>query len=265
MSHIDRKAGITETEQMGPETPAKKTGMSRPWAKPVMAAVILLVLVGLSRILPINEWVRYVLDWVDGLGAIGPLLLVAVYIAATVFLVPGSLLTLGAGFVFGLVQGTIVASIGSTLGATAAFLVGRFVARDWTARKIEGNRRFEAIDKAIAREGWKIVGLTRLSPVFPFVFLNYAFSVTRVSLKGYFFASWVGMLPGTLLYVYVGTLGSDLATLGAGERARTPFEWALYVLGLIATIAVTVYITRLARNALHERVDLPEPPEEVST
>src|SRR3970282_2304950 len=108
------------------------------------------------------------------------------------------------------------------------------LAGDWVARKIEGNPRFKAIDEAVAHEGWKILGLTRLSPVFPFNLLNYAFGLTRVSLRDYFFASWIGMMPGTVMYVYVGSLPGALATLGAGSRARTPAEWTLYLVGLLA-------------------------------
>jgi uncharacterized membrane protein YdjX (TVP38/TMEM64 family) len=171
-----------------------------------------------------------------------------------VLFLPGSILTLGAGFVFGVVRGSVLVSISATLGATAAFLVGRYLARDWVGAKIAGNEKFRAVDEAVAREGWKIVGLTRLSPAFPFNLLNYAFGVTRVSLRDYFFASWIGMLPGTVMYVYIGSLAGDLATLGAGDRQRSAAEWALYVVGLVATIAVTVYVTRLARRALQRRV-----------
>ena len=176
------------------------------------------------------------------------------YILACLFFLPGSVLTLGAGAVWGVVGGVPVVSVASTLGATAAFLVGRYFARDSVARRIEGNERFRAIDEAVAREGWKIVGLTRLSPVFPFNLLNYAFGLTRVSLRDYFFASWIGMLPGTVMYVYLGSLAGSLAALGAGQSTRTPAQWALYGVGLAATVAVTVYVTRIARAALAKRV-----------
>jgi uncharacterized membrane protein YdjX (TVP38/TMEM64 family) len=121
-------------------------------------------------------------------------------------------------------------------------------------RRIESNPRFKAIDEAVAREGWKIVGLTRLSPAFPFNLLNYAFGVTRVSPRDYILASWIGMMPGTVMYVYIGSLAGDLATLGAGQQARSPAEWTLSAVGLLATVAVTVYVTRLARTALKQRI-----------
>ena len=159
------------------------------------------------------------------------------------------------GVVFGVARGSVFVSIGSTLGATAAFLAGRYLAREWVVRKIQGNPKFQAIDKAVGREGWKIVGLTRLSPLFPFTLLNYAFGVTRVSVRDYFLASWIGMLPGTVMYVYVGSLLGDLGNVGHGGRSRTAAEWALYVVGLVATVAVTISITRLARMALAERIN----------
>jgi len=136
---------------------------------------------------------------------LGAALFCFVYIAACVFFIPGALLTLGAGAIFGVIKGSILVSIASTLGAGLAFLVGRYFARDWVSKKIEGNEKFAAIDGAVANEGWKIVGLTRLSPVFPFNLLNYAFGLTSVAFKDYFLASWIGMMPGTVMYVYVGS------------------------------------------------------------
>jgi len=193
------------------------------------------------------------LDWVENLGPWGPIAFVLIYIPAPVFFLPGSLLTLGAGALFGIVTGTIVVSIGATLGATAAFLVGRYVARDWVKHKIKRNQKFLAIDEAIGREGWKIVLLTRLTPVLPFNLLNYAYGLTKVRLKHYFFASWIGMLPGTLLYVYLGMVAGDIVTFGA--RERTPLEWGFYIVGLVVTVVLVFYVNKVARNALRKHVD----------
>jgi uncharacterized membrane protein YdjX (TVP38/TMEM64 family) len=181
---------------------------------------------------------------------------VLLYVVACVLFLPGSVLTLGAGVIFGVVKGSVIVSVASTLGATVAFLVGRYLARGWVSGKIEGNARFEAIDRAIGREGWRIVGLTRLSPIFPFNLLNYAFGLTRVRLDHYMVASWVGMMPGTVMYVYLGSLAGSLATLGsgAGGSTHTPAQWAFYGVGLLATVAVTVYVTRIARRALAEKM-----------
>ena len=190
--------------------------------KLVLWAVVIVALLAAARYFNAQALLRQALDGIAGLGPWGPVIFVLLYIAATVLFLPGSILTLGAGFVFGVVRGAIVVSISATLGATAAFLIGRYLARDWVSKKIEGNVKFKLIDEAVAREGWKIVGLTRLSPVFPFNLLNYAFGLTRVSLRDYFFASWIGMMPGTVMYVYLGSLAGDLASVGEGGRARTP-------------------------------------------
>ncbi len=191
------------------------------------------------------------LEKIAELGIWGPVLFILIYIVATVFLIPGSVLTLGAGAVFGVAKGSIVVSVAATLGATAAFLVGRYLARDWVTKKISGNETFTSIDKAVADEGWKIVGLTRLSPVFPFTLLNYAFGLTRVSLRDYFFASWIGMMPGTVSYVYLGAL----ANAGIQSEGRTPGQWALLIVGLLATIAVTVFVTLIAKKALGKKIE----------
>jgi len=220
-----------------------------------MVGLVVVALLFLGRYFNVQQLLKEALDWIDGLGAWGPVAFVALYILACVLFIPGSALTLGAGVLFGVINGSIVVSIASTLGATLAFLVGRYLARDAIAAKTKGNAKFAAIDKAVAQEGWKIVGLTRLSPIFPFNLLNYAFGLTQVKLKDYFLASWIGMMPGTVMYVYIGSLAGDLATLGAGGRAKSAGEWALYIVGLLATVAVTVYVTRIARKALSQRVD----------
>ncbi len=208
------------------------------------------VLLAAAKFFHVQDLLKQALDWVAQLGPWGPVIFIALYVVATVFFVPGSVLTLGSGAVFGLVWGSIYVSIAATLGATCAFLVGRYLARDAVARRIEGNERFAAIDRAVANEGWKIVGLTRLSPVFPFTLLNYAFGITRVKLGQYVLASWIGMMPGTVMYVYLGSL----AKAASGERARTPGEWRLYGVGLLATVVVTLFVTRIAKQALAKRI-----------
>ena len=213
-----------------------------------------LALIVSFRFLPIQEYLRNSLDWINGLGAFAPLIFSLIYILACIFFVPGAILTLGAGVIFGVIKGSIIVSIASTLGATCAFLVGRYFARGWVARKVETNSKFKQIDEAVGREGWKIVGLTRLSPIFPFNMLNYAFGLTRVSLRDYFFTSWVGMIPGTVMYVYIGSLAGSLAMIGADRNGKSGLEWSFYVVGLLATIIVTFYVTHLAKKALKKEV-----------
>ena len=224
-----------------------------PW-KWVLGLLAVASLLLITYFLDIQELFQVALALISDLGPWGPVFFIVLYILATVLFLPGLIPTMAAGLLFGVLQGTLLVSISSISGATLAFLIGRYLAREWVAGKIQGNQKFEAIDVAVAQEGWKIVGLTRLSPVFPFNLLNYTFGLTQVSLKDYFLASWIGMLPGTVMYVYIGSLAGDLATLGSGERSRTPAEWALYVVGLVATVVLTLYITRIAQRALSRKV-----------
>ncbi|NJN32119.1 MAG: TVP38/TMEM64 family protein [Synechococcales cyanobacterium RM1_1_8] len=222
----------------------------------VMAAAIA-GLVILAQQFDLQSLFRDALAWVDGLGAWGPIAFIAIYNFATVLFLPGSLLTLGGGAIFGLRNGSIIVFVAATLGATFAFLIGRYLARDAIAQKIESNQKFKAIDQAIAQAGLKIVFLTRLSPVFPFNLLNYALGLTRVSLKDYVLGS-IGMLPGTILYVYLGSLVGDLAQLGQESAVVDPttakIQLAAKVIGLVATLGVTIYVTKVAKKALDQSV-----------
>lgn len=217
-------------------------------------ATVLLIVAGLVAavvLLPVKGTILGVLEWTQGLGVWGPIVVAAFYIAACVLLVPGSLVTLGAGVLFGVVVGTITVSIGSTLGACAAFLVGRTLARDWVAKKVTEAPKFAAIDAAVARQGFKIVFLTRLSPIFPFNLLNYAYGLTNVPFWKYALASWIGMLPGTIMYVYIGSAFKSLAEV-AGEREKSALEHVFFWGGLVVAIVVAVFVTRVARRALKE-------------
>ena len=213
----------------------------------VSVAAIATIVVAIKT-LPIADFLTAMIAWVESLGFWAPVAYIAIYIVSVVFLVPGSVLTAAAGTLFGITAGSIYVSVAATLGATLAFLVGRYLARGEVEKMIAGNERFTAIDSAVAGEGWKIVFLTRLSPVFPFALLNYAYGVTRVKLRDYFVASWIGMMPGTVLYVYIGSIGK------AASEGRTPAQWVMYGLGLVATIIVTIYVTKIARRALRERI-----------
>jgi len=170
--------------------------------------------------------------------------------------VPGSLLTLGAGAIFGLAKGVVYVFVAASIGATLAFLVSRYVARSAIEQRLAGNEKFAAIDSAVGDQGLKIVMLLRLSPVFPFNLLNYGLGLTKVSLRDYVLAH-IGMLPGTLLYVYYGKLAGDVAALAGGaETERGAEYWIVLGLGLVATVVVTTIVTRIARRALKESADL---------
>jgi uncharacterized membrane protein YdjX (TVP38/TMEM64 family) len=190
--------------------------------------------------------------WVQGLGPLAPVIFVLGYLVATVAFIPGSLLTLAAGAIFGIPLGTTVVFAGAVLGASAAFGLSRTVLHGMIERKVAGDKRFTAINNAVAQDGRRIVFLLRLSPAFPFNLMNYALGLTRVRYVDYLVAS-VGMLPGTLLFVYTGKLAGDVATLAGGAAPpRGPGYYAVLAVGLVATIAVTILVTLLARRALAE-------------
>ncbi|MDT8389934.1 MAG: TVP38/TMEM64 family protein [Lentisphaeria bacterium] len=226
------------------------------WLKAVIAVVAIGGVLTAGSVFDFQGRLHGLLHYIEELGGPGYAVFLGVYVVACVFFIPGSLLTLGAGAIYGVVTGSILVSVSSTVGATAAFLVGRYLARDWVAKKIQANAKFAAIDTAVGREGWKIVGLTRLSPVFPFALLNYGYGLTKVRLRDYILASWIGMLPGTVMYVYVGSLAKSLSAVGAdcADCERGALQWILYAAGLLATVAVTVVVTRVARRALKEKV-----------
>lgn len=247
-----------------PPPPGASPGRRSPlrlalYAAGALVAVAALVLGGRALAGPLQHFAA----WVQGLGIWGPVAFILGYALATVAFAPGSVLTLAAGALFGLVYGTAYTLVGATLGATLAFLVARYGARRAVERRIAGNQRFQAIDRAVGREGFKIVALLRLSPVFPFNLLNYALGLTRVRFLDYLAAS-VAMLPGTLLYVYYGKAAGSLAAAFSGGRAPAAggagggqsraASWALLAVGLAATVAVTTYVTRLAGRALRQEL-----------
>lgn len=214
---------------------------------------MIISVVVLFRSLPIGELLDLVQQRVDMLGAWGPLVFGLAYFAASVLFVPGSALTLASGAIFGLGVGFITVSLSSTTAAAMSFLIARHLAR----RKVETlalrHRTFGAIDRAIAQGGWRIIALLRLSPAVPFSVGNYLYGLTPVAFWPYVLASWIAMMPGTFLYVYLGYIGRTAAGAGTGQGAASnPWQYVLLVAGLAATIVVTVYVTRLARKALKE-------------
>jgi uncharacterized membrane protein YdjX (TVP38/TMEM64 family) len=197
-----------------------------------------------------SAFLQATLERAADMGAGGLVAFVFLYAIATVAFLPGSVLTLGAGVAFGVPKGFALVSAGATLGACASFLVGRFLLRERIEKLLSGYPAFAAISSAVGSQGWRVVLLTRLSPVLPFNLLNYAYGLTRVGFGEYAAASWIGMLPGTLLYVYLGAAAAEAARAGAGARTRTSLEWALFVAGLAATALAAWLIGRAAKRAL---------------
>ncbi len=195
-------------------------------------------------LLPVKDWFLAARGWIDGLGIWGPAAVAAAYAVLTVAMIPGSALTIGSGLIFGFWKGFAVVTVGANLGALGAFLLARTLFRERAEALARGQKTFRAVDSAIAREGFRIVLLLRLSPVFPFTVLNVLLGVTGISAASYVLANLIGMLPGTLMFVYLGTLGE--AAAGTQSLGQT----VLRIVGLAATVVVTVVITRIARRAL---------------
>ncbi len=212
------------------------------------AAVIIGSIMLAIRALPLNDLMEGLRTWIEGLGVWGPIVFALIYIVATVCFVPGAILTLAIGATFGLLVGFITVSIGSVIGAALAFLISRYVARGTIQRMADSSPKFGAIDEAISEGGWKIVGLLRLSPAIPFNLQNYLYGLTKIVFWKYVLVSWIAMAPGTFLYVYIG----HIAGMAAGGESGGTGKWILLIVGLLATVLVTVYITRLAKGKLKE-------------
>jgi len=196
-------------------------------------------------------------EWLGSAGATGVLVYAAVFAVAAICLVPGSILTVGAGVAYGLVWGTIIASAASAAAATAAFLVARTVARRRVSRWVTGDPRLSALDAAVGEHGLKLVILIRLSPLVPFNILNYALGLTRVRVRDYALGSFLGMLPVTILYVYLGSLAGHLASVARGTAPGGSLGHAIWAVGLAATVVATLYVTRMARRALDDALAVP--------
>lgn len=201
--------------------------------------------------LPVRQWFMHFESYVQSLGAIAPVLVVLAYILSTVLFIPGSALTIGSGTLFGLATGFAVVFLGANLGALCSFLLARTLLRDKVANWAAANPKFRSLDQAIGKQGFKMVLLTRLSPVFPFVLLNYFLGLTAVRTAPYVLANLIGMLPATFLFVYIGAAARD-ALAGQMDASAGFYQQILKVIGLLATVAVVVVVTRIARKALRE-------------
>ena len=219
-----------------------------------IGVVGVVLVVTLAWFLPVREWTIAVAERIRGAGATGVLMFVAVYVVAAIALVPGSLLTMAAGFAYGPIGGLLVASPASVLAATAAFLLGRTALRGWVQKKIAESQKTRALDRAIGHNSLKLILLLRLSPVVPFNVLNYVLGVSDAPVGRYVIASAIGMLPGAWLYVYLGSLATTAAGLTEASEGGGPARLALTIAGLIATVVAVLLITRAARRMLDEEL-----------
>ncbi|PCI21086.1 hypothetical protein COB64_01035 [Candidatus Wolfebacteria bacterium] len=217
--------------------------------------LIVATLIGASIIWPVAEWMQALIVWVKASGVWGVAVFSIIYIIAALLFLPGVILTLGAGFVFGPLWGTLLVSPVSVLAAFLAYSLAHGRMRPWVIKKVGDNKHFSAVDNAVSDQGFRIVMLLRLSPLFPYSFLNYALGLTGVKARSYVLASFVGMLPATFLYTYLGSLVTSVTELAnaskqGAEDAQSIFMWV----GFAVTLLVTSYVTLLSRRALRESV-----------
>jgi uncharacterized membrane protein YdjX (TVP38/TMEM64 family) len=230
-------------------------GVPRAYRRIVLVVAVALALAAGYPVLTDKGDLMRFLEWVQAQGALGMLFLGVAYVLACLLLVPGTILSFAAGFLFGVGWGSVTVSVGSTLGACAAFLAGRALAREWVAEKMGANERFVAISQAVARRGITVVMLARLTPVLPFNLLNYAFGLTSIRFTHYAFASWIGMLPATVAIVYLGSGARSLAAVAAGDVEGGRVTGFLFWLGLAATLAIAALAAAIARRALRPLFD----------
>ncbi|XP_004486152.1 uncharacterized protein [Cicer arietinum] len=228
--------------------------MAFSWASAFRITLLLLLFAAViiaCFTLPIEKIMKDFLIWVDrDLGPWGPLVLAVAYIPLTVLAVPASVLTLGGGYLFGLPVGFVADSIGATVGAGAAFLLGRTIGRPFVVSRLKDYPQFRSVAIAIRRSGFKIVLLLRLVPLLPFNMLNYLLSVTPVSIGEYMLASWLGMMPITLGLVYVGTTLKDLSDVTHGWSEFSKTRWAFIIIGLAISMVLMICVTKVAKSAL---------------
>ncbi len=229
--------------------PDSRRAQATPWSwKWVVAGALLAALIVAGILLPIKEWVGSFRGWIMDLGPWSGLMFAGIYVLATVLLVPVSVLTIVAGLAFGLGWGFVVVVISATIGATLAFLVSRYLVHDRVKILVETRPRFKAVNEAVSKEGWKIVALLRLSPLVPFNLQNYFYGVTDIKLLHYVPATFVGIMPGTMLYVYLGAAGTAASGEGHG-----PLEWGFFGAGFIATLMVVFWVTKKAKEILAQK------------
>ncbi|HXV27476.1 MAG TPA: TVP38/TMEM64 family protein [bacterium] len=218
--------------------------------KPGLRILVGLLILAAAYYLNRYGLLRKSLEEIDALGHWAPFLFIFLYVLTCLFFVPSIVFTFAGGMFFGLSRGFLLSLTGAGIGAVSAFLIGRYLARDWILKRFGKSQKFLKLNQMVRHKGWKIVVLARLSPIFPFFIGNYLFGLTSLSAKNYLAASVIGTVPSTAVYVYLGTLSRDLSLIGSGGRSRTPAEWGLFLVGMMATILLTLYFRRLARKAL---------------
>jgi len=215
-----------------------------------------LVTTGLGMLLvgKVEGFFEPVLENIRHLGAWGPVVAGALYVPAAVLLIPCTILTLGIGYLFGVLWGVVIVMVGQALGISTAFFLGRYLARNWVAKRISRNPKYARLDRALGEKGFRIVLLSRLSFVLPYNFLNYSYGLSSVPYWKYLPASLLGMLPESLLFLYLASVARSLHEALAGLNPASPLSRVMFVIGLAALLAVCVVLIRLARQALDQSI-----------
>jgi len=197
----------------------------------------------------LTEFLHNSMEWIEQSGWIGVAWFIVLYTLTCVFFLPGSVLTIGAGAVYGFWFSTALVTISSTLGAVVNFLTSRYLARSWMQRNLGHSARFRALEKAVSTEGWRMILISRMSPIVPHSLVSYAAGLIRISFWRFTLASFIGFLPPSAAYTYVGAVVGRALRTSAGAAPHDPVIWTFYCLGLVATLAVTVLTTRIARRS----------------
>jgi len=192
---------------------------------------------------------QHTFNMLEGLGIFGSLVFVPLYILGTLIFVPNPIMALAAGALFGIPAGFLIVSTSSTLSAAGVFLAGRSLSRKWILKKIALNEKTRKLDDAVTHEGWKMVALLRQTAILPFSIMNYALGLSKITFKKYILASWIGMMPGQILYVYLGSIAGEMVFEGH-QRQKTITEWVFFALGLIVTIGMGIYAAKRVKKIL---------------
>jgi uncharacterized membrane protein YdjX (TVP38/TMEM64 family) len=230
-----------------------KTGRDRLGVSVVLITLVLVAVLVFTQ--PVNDWISAAAEWQDGHPVGGALLFIAASTIAAVLFVPGSVIFMLAGFVFDFMTGSLIGLAAISAGAYAAFLCGRLLVRDWAEAQIRRRPRLLALDRAVDTQAFLLVALTRASLIIPYNVLNYVFGATAVKRLPYFLGTVVGMIPATLLYVYLGTLARDYDDVRSGRLGDDlPSGWLL-AFGLVVLAAAVYLVQRAAARTLRERLE----------
>jgi uncharacterized membrane protein YdjX (TVP38/TMEM64 family) len=229
--------------------------MKRNVLRVILLTIFIFLVVWLVRITDARQILRMVLERVNRMGAWAPFWFILTYMVACLVFFPGVILTMGSGILFGVGWGTFYTTVGATLGAASAFVISRYLARDWVRAKLDKYPLFRVVDDAVAKEGWKIAGLIRLSPAFPYIPLNFIFGLTRIPFWQFVLVTYFAIHPLTILFVYLGSLIGDVAELGTKPMASGNMKWVVLGVGLASTAVVTFFVTRMAKRILGNKLE----------